>query len=205
MLFERSLLTLLLTKKGSFAKKFVPFGLLGCFYTVDLRTKWNKTQGISIMSSTKKRIMLTFFFSVFPFDSPENIRKTKGFLKVFLMFSGGSKGNIGKKRFKVETLSHLRCSVGEGVFKSFTKFAGKHLCQSFLLKKRLAQVFSCEFCEIFKNTFFYRTPQVAVSAQVVFGKCWEWKLIFFEYLPTHKNYAKVIQFSKFLFQMLCCG
>ena len=22
----------------------------------------------------------------------------------------------------------------------------------------LARVFSCEFCEIFKNTFFYRTP-----------------------------------------------
>ena len=27
----------------------------------------------------------------------------------------------------------------------------------------LAQVFSCEFCEISKNTFFYRTPQVAAS------------------------------------------
>ena len=27
----------------------------------------------------------------------------------------------------------------------------------------LAQVFSCEFCEIFNNTFFYRTPLVAVS------------------------------------------
>ena len=27
----------------------------------------------------------------------------------------------------------------------------------------LAQVFSCEFCEIFKNTVFYRTPPVATS------------------------------------------
>ena len=25
------------------------------------------------------------------------------------------------------------------------------------------QVFSCEICEIFRNTFFYRTPPVAVS------------------------------------------
>ena len=25
-------------------------------------------------------------------------------------------------------------------------------------------MFSCEFCEIFKNTFFYRTPPVAPSA-----------------------------------------
>ena len=28
-------------------------------------------------------------------------------------------------------------------------------------KEFLAQVFSCEFCEISKNTFFYRTPLVA--------------------------------------------
>ena len=33
---------------------------------------------------------------------------------------------------------------------------------SFLIKT-LAQVFSCEFCEISKNTFSYRTPLVAAS------------------------------------------
>ena len=27
----------------------------------------------------------------------------------------------------------------------------------------LAQVFSCEFCEVFKNTYFYRTHLVAAS------------------------------------------
>ena len=32
-----------------------------------------------------------------------------------------------------------------------------------LLKETLAQVFSCEFLEISKNTFFYRTPPVAAS------------------------------------------
>ena len=37
--------------------------------------------------------------------------------------------------------------------KHFAKFTRKHLCQSLL-----AQVFSCEFCEICKNTFCYRTP-----------------------------------------------
>ena len=31
------------------------------------------------------------------------------------------------------------------------------------LKKRLAQVFSCQFCEISKSTFSYRTPPVAAS------------------------------------------
>ena len=49
-----------------------------------------------------------------------------------------------------------------GVLKNFAKLTGKHLCQSLFfnkagrpatsLKKRL--VFSCEFCEIFKYTFF---------------------------------------------------
>ena len=37
----------------------------------------------------------------------------------------------------------------------FNKVAG--------LKQTLAQVFSCEFCEISKNTFFHRTPLGAGS------------------------------------------
>ena len=32
-----------------------------------------------------------------------------------------------------------------------------------LLKETLAQVFSCKFCEISKNTFIHRTPLVAGS------------------------------------------
>ena len=34
---------------------------------------------------------------------------------------------------------------------------------NFIKKGALAQVFSCEFCKIFKNTFFYKTPLVAAS------------------------------------------
>ena len=34
---------------------------------------------------------------------------------------------------------------------------------NFIKKEALAQVFSCEFCEISKNTFFYRTPLVVAS------------------------------------------
>ena len=37
----------------------------------------------------------------------------------------------------------------------------------FFKKETVAQVFSCEFCEIFKNTFSYRTPSVNVSAPSV--------------------------------------
>ena len=34
-----------------------------------------------------------------------------------------------------------------------------------LLKKTLAHVFSCEFCEISKNNFSYRTPPMAASRE----------------------------------------
>ena len=56
----------------------------------------------------------------------------------------------------------------------FTGFSMKGTLSSFGLiltdsisrrpeKETLAQVFSSEFCEIFKNTYFYRTPLVAAS------------------------------------------
>ena len=34
---------------------------------------------------------------------------------------------------------------------------------NFIKEETLAQVFSCEFCEVSKNTFFHITPLVAVS------------------------------------------
>ena len=59
-----------------------------------------------------------------------------------------------------------RCSevlCKKGVLKNFKKSTWKYLCQglffdkvadwgNFIKKKTLAQVFSCEFCEIFKNS-----------------------------------------------------
>ena len=69
-----------------------------------------------------------------------------------------------------------RCYIYKKVvLRNFAKFTGKRLCQSLffnkvaglrlatLLKKRLAQAFSCEFCDIIKNTFCYRTPLMAAS------------------------------------------
>ena len=50
----------------------------------------------------------------------------------------------------------------KGVLKNFVKLTGKHLCQGlFFNKETLTQVFFCEFWEIFKKSFFYRTPLVA--------------------------------------------
>ena len=34
---------------------------------------------------------------------------------------------------------------------------------NFIKKETLAEVFSCEFCEISMNTLYYRTPLVAAS------------------------------------------
>ena len=55
----------------------------------------------------------------------------------------------------------------KGVLRNFTTFTGKHLCRAsfliklqawacnFIKKETLAQVFSCGFCEIPKNSFSY--------------------------------------------------
>ena len=73
----------------------------------------------------------------------------------------------------------------KGIPKKFAKFTGKHLCQSpffnkvvglrpakacnFIKKETLAQLFSCEFCNISKNIFLYRTPLVAASVSSQFS------------------------------------
>ena len=54
----------------------------------------------------------------------------------------------------------------KGILRNFAKFTGKHLCQSLFFNK-VAQVFSYEFCEISKNTFFHRTPPVDASAVIL--------------------------------------
>ena len=68
----------------------------------------------------------------------------------------------------------------KGILSNFAKFTGKHLCHSLffnkvadlrpatITKETLTQVFSCEFREISKNTFFHRTPLVTVSDHCLF-------------------------------------
>ena len=66
--------------------------------------------------------------------------------------------------------SHRSCSVRKGVLRSFTKFTGKHLCQSlffnkvdsvlvkFYIKKgTLTQAFSCEFAKFLRTPFLKNT------------------------------------------------
>ena len=85
----------------------------------------------------------------------------------------------------------------KGIFENFTKFTGKHLCQSlffnevaglnFIKKEALAQVFSCVFCEIFKNTFFYRTPPVDASRIINFQNVWSRLTTYDTILTSGKN------------------
>ena len=58
------------------------------------------------------------------------------------------------KKQPPEVFCKKKCS-----YRNITKFTGEHLCQSFFFNKvtgrgPLEQVFSCEFCEISKKTFF---------------------------------------------------
>ena len=59
------------------------------------------------------------------------------------------------------------------------------MCQSLLFNKVAdlrqliiknetpVEVFSCEFCDAFKNTSFYRTPQVVASEMKISSRCAE--------------------------------
>ena len=62
----------------------------------------------------------------------------------------------------------------------FYKLAG--LTCNFIKKETLAQVFSCEFYEISKNPYSYKTPPAAASGH--------WRIVFvlemfFEHLPRN--------------------
>ena len=63
----------------------------------------------------------------------------------------------------------IECSVKKVLkFEKLKKKKKLPQAYNFIKKETLAQVFSCEFWEIFKNTFFQRTPPVAVSASESF-------------------------------------
>ena len=82
------------------------------------------------------------------------------------LYSFNTRKNHSTQYFTIGRSSRPEVFCKKGVLKNFTKLAGKHLCQRLFFKKEsLAQMFSCEFCEISKNTFFYRTPLVAASEQ----------------------------------------
>ena len=104
--------------------------------------------------------------------------------------------------------SRLDVFCKKGVLRNFTNFIEKHLCQGSFLPgyQTVALVFSCEFCKISKNTFFYRTPLVAVS---VFPHCYVAKQFFeiayFTDIHSFKKFSKNLHWNLklvFLFSTL---
>ena len=89
------------------------------------------------------------------------------------------------------------CSLKKGLLKNLAKVAEKHLCQILIFNKiaglrpatslkkealaSLAQLFSCEFCEIFKNTFFIEHLRKAAS-----------KTKFFSFSPFFLEFWKIL-------------
>ena len=45
----------------------------------------------------------------------------------------------------------------------FNKVAGRLEACNFIRKETPTEAFSCQFCEVFKNTFFHGTPPIAAS------------------------------------------
>ena len=68
--------------------------------------------------------------------------------------------DLGIKDFKNRSSPKVICK--EGALKNFT---GKQLCRSLFFNNVASVSVSCEFYEIFKNIFFYRTPPVAASVK----------------------------------------
>ena len=76
--------------------------------------------------------------------------------------------------------SYRRCSIKEAVFEKFPIFTGKHLCWNLFLiklqpsglqlysKEAPTQVFFCEYCEIFKNSYFEEHLRMAASVTQAF-------------------------------------
>ena len=75
---------------------------------------------------------------------------------------------------QIHRSSHERCSIKNAFLKNFAIFTGKHLCWcvevssgATLLKTTLTQMFSDEYCEIFKNTYFEEHLRTAASVLLI--------------------------------------
>ena len=69
--------------------------------------------------------------------------------------------------------NNWRCSARKCVLRNFAKFKGRHLCPSLFLnikKETLTEMFSYEFYEISKDTFF--TEHLWATASVYQGSLW---------------------------------
>ena len=84
-----------------------------------------------------------------------------------------------------------------GVLKNFAIFTGKYLCRSFFNKvaglkacifikeETTTQAFSCEYCEIFKNSFFIEHLFIIIFLNVVMIEIRYFRVIFYHCKISH--------------------
>ena len=121
-----------------------------------------------ILLFTRVKHCIIMFSKLQRYSIKRNFRCPRENVNAIFQYSYWKK--LEKKTWQSDNLNLLGSSRSKmffkiGVLKNFAKFTGKHLCQSlfFIKKEALTLVFSCEFCEIFQSTFFYRIPPVAAS------------------------------------------
>ena len=123
------------------------------------------------------------------FSSSEAVVQRSSAIKVFLEISQNSLENTSARDSFLMKLFFL---------------------MNFIKKESLAQLFSCEFCEISKNNFFYITPPVAASVILKIKFYALYLIVSFTFtiktvLPTHLSTIrkrwnqKRKVFDKFLF------
>ena len=111
--------------------------------------------GILLFCSSRKIFFRTCCLKNQVKETTKNIQKTNKHSE-----QGGNARSSRPQRF---------CKIG--VLKNFAKLTGKHISrilfkiksQAGEIKGTPTQVLPCEFCEVFKNVSFYRTPLVIAS------------------------------------------
>ena len=77
-------------------------------------------------------------------------------------------GIFYKKKTLLKKTHSVESQKPESVSRSWSvKIHKKTQACNVIKKETLANVISCDFCKIFKNTSFYRTPPVAVSEKQI--------------------------------------
>ena len=106
--------------------------------------------------------------------------------------------------------SHPEVFCKKGVLKNFANFTEKHLRQRpfdnkvacwGLKKETVGHVFSSEFCEIFKNNFFYKTSLVAASGTRNLSDRRSWLLLLF-WIKTLKRHLIATLNTKMLWSLM---
>ena len=133
------------------------------FWTISLNSQVNICDGVLFLRL--KETQSHVFFLKFC----ENLKKVYSRLSVHIYQTLIlQEANLRESIYK-SSRPEVVCKIG--LLRNFAKFTGKHLYQRLLLiklpkawnnikKDTMAQEFSCEFCEISKNSFSYRTPPV---------------------------------------------